>query len=180
MLNGSNIEEKFWNKFKEMVLEDDDIDLFEIWIFYPLLNDLERILNIFQNENVPIFDFEIDGYPIDENNSSFGIKEVQKFLKAGQEGSYLDFKCKIVSHYHCSIHFAFYKKEQKMIIEIVFAGRENFQRSFSEEEHKRTLSRYIDFANKIRGNNSEIKCMFLSETTSSPEEMIDSENALVW
>lgn len=171
---------KKWDIALKIIMNDDGMELVEIWIFYLPVNNLERILNLFYTEKISAIVKEINGCPLDEKKSILDPELIRKLLEVRKKGGDFGVKCHVVPHDSCAVDFFFNKKTHEMQIDLVFGKCESFPRKLSEIEHKKTLNRYIDFATQIRGKNKDVKCMLLEENSGAPEEHINNEDVLVW
>lgn len=171
--------DKNWDKLKEIVLAYDWEQDVEIWIFYPKIGDFNRVLDFIEAHVSSLVAMQIDNYNYPDAKK-FTPKIKQIMQETIVKGSSQSLNGSILEHAFGSFFFKPCNQTQDIFIQIVFGLHESFPKDWSEEEHKKTLSIYMEFAEKIRGNQKDVKCMLLNGTTGYPEEKLDQDDVFVW
>jgi hypothetical protein len=171
--------ERNWDKLKEIVLDYHHEEDVEIWVFYPKIKEFNRILDLIEANVSSLIAMQIDNYSYPDAKK-FTPKIKQKMEETIAKGSSQSLKGNIVEHDFGCFYFSTFNQFQDIFIQMVFGLHESFPIDWSEEEHKKTLSIYMEFADKIRGNQKDVKCMLLGGTTGVPEEKMNDDNVFVW
>jgi hypothetical protein len=167
-----------WEKAKDIILEWDG-SATELFTLNVPLDKLPIIISKIREVSQNPMAINIDNWTL-ENEVKLDDKTVNKIIAASTKNSQHAIQGNFSEKETC-VYYVWVDADKKLLeVEMAFWNDTSFPKGKSEEEHKRTLAKYVSVANDIKLLGEECVCILSNEWNGNTNELLQKEWAVIW